>query len=70
MMVSITSAMKAREVLQKNGIRSEIVRTPKRLAKAGCGYSLFVPNNFSKAVAVIRNSGIKTVGIAGGEDGL
>lgn len=38
-MTSITYAMKAKELCLKNGIRCEVVRTPKGLA-TGCGYSI------------------------------
>lgn len=62
MMTSITNAMKAKDVLLKKGIRAEIVRTPKRKAKSGCGYSLYVPKNFSKAVSIIKASGIRIMG--------
>ncbi len=62
MMTSITNAMKAKDVLLKKRIRSEIVRTPKRKAKSGCGYSLYVPTNFAKAVSILRASGIRIMG--------
>ncbi len=69
MMPSITNAMKAKEILQKKGIRAEIVRTPKRKAKSGCGYSLYVPKNFSKAVSIIKASGIRIMGTITVTDG-
>ena len=62
MMSSITNALKAKEVLSKKRIRSEIVRTPKRKSKSGCGYSLYVPYNFNKAVSIIKSSGIRIMG--------
>ncbi len=71
MMTSITNAMKAKDVLSKKGIRAEIVRTPKRKAKSGCGYSLYVPKNYQKAVSIIKASGIRIMGtlsVAEGED--
>lgn len=68
MMASITYAMKAKEVLSKKGIRSEIVRTPRNAVRAGCGYSLYVPKNFSRAVSIIKASGIKITGIIGEDE--
>ena len=62
MMASITYAIKAKEVLSKRGIRSEVVRTHRHKSRAGCGYSLYVPRNFSQAVSIIKASGIKITG--------
>lgn len=62
MLTSITYAMKAKEVLIRKGIRSDIVRTPKHSSPTGCGYSLFVPKKFESAVSIIKSSGIKIVG--------
>ncbi len=62
MLTSITYAMKAKDVLIKRGIRSDIVRTPKHNSPTGCGYSLFVPRRFDEAVSIISSSGIKIVG--------
>lgn len=69
MMTSITNAMKAKDVLSKKGIRTEIVRTPKRKTKSGCGYSLYVPKNFTKAVSIIKASGIRIMGTITVTDG-
>lgn len=62
MLTSITYAMKAKEILIRRGIRSDIVRTPKHTSPTGCGYSLFVPNKFNEAVSIINSAGIKIVG--------
>ena len=68
MLASITYAIKAKEVLGKRGIRSEIVRTPRHKSRAGCGYSLYVPRSFSQAVSIIKASGLKILGIIGEGD--
>lgn len=62
MLTSITYAMKAKDILIRRGIRSDIVRTPKHNSPTGCGYSLFVPKRFDEAVSVISSSGIKILG--------
>lgn len=62
MLTSITYAMKAKEILIRQGIRSDIVRTPKHNSPTGCGYSLFVPGKFDEAVSIISSAGIKIVG--------
>lgn len=55
---SVTLAMKSRNLLLKNNIKSGLVRTPIHLNKKSCGYSLYVPGNFEKALKIIRSNGI------------
>lgn len=61
---SVTLAMKSRNLLLKNNIKSGIVRTPIHLNKKSCGYSLYVPGNFEKALKIIRSNGITVNGTA------
>ena len=59
---SVTLAMKSRNLLLKNNIKSVLVRTPIHLNKKSCGYSLYVPGNFEKALKIIRSNGITVNG--------
>ena len=61
---SVTLAMKSRNLLLKNNIKSGLVRTPIHLNKKSCGYSLYVPGNFEKALKIIRSNGIPVNGTA------
>lgn len=61
---SVTLAMKSRNLLLKNNIKSGLVRTPIHLNKKSCGYSLYVPGNFEKALQIIRSNGIAVHGTA------
>ena len=61
---SVTLAMKSRNLLLKNSIKSGLVRTPIHLNKKSCGYSLYVPGNFEKALKIIRSNGITVNGTA------
>lgn len=61
---SVTLAMKSRNLLLKNNIKSGLVRTPIHLNKKSCGYSLYVPGNFEKALKIIRRNGITVNGTA------
>ena len=65
---SVTYAMKAKSILDKYSIRSFVERTPKNLAISSCGYCLFVPDNAQKAERLLRQSGIRVLGIASRED--
>lgn len=59
---NMTNLMKAKELLRKNGINSRTVRTPARMNRGTCGYSLQVKNNFEKAFELISDSGIRVIG--------
>ena len=57
---SVTLAMKSRNLLLKSGL----VRTPIHLNQKSCGYSLYVPGNFERALEIIRSNGIAVKGTA------
>jgi hypothetical protein len=59
---TMTRLLRAKEILRKNGIYSQTVRTPAGVSKGSCGYSLKVRNNYEKAFELIKNSGIRIVG--------
>ena len=61
---SVTLAMKSRNLLLKNNIKSGLVRTPIHLNRKSCGYSLYVPGNFERALEIIRSNGIAVKGTA------
>lgn len=61
---SVTLAMKSRNLLFKNNIKSGLVRTPIHLNRKSCGYSLYVPGNFKRALEIIRSNGITVKGTA------
>ncbi len=57
---SITYAQRAQNLLDRRGIRSYLYRTPKAMAKGGCGYSLRV--NDASGVTAVREAGIPYLG--------
>lgn len=59
---SITYTMKARNILNKMGIASEIVRTPRRNIAGSCNYSLYIKNDPDKAEKILQENGIKILG--------
>lgn len=59
---SITYAMKSREILSRNDIRSSIERTPRNWAAHGCSYSVYVPYRTDDAEKILTMSGIKVYG--------
>ena len=59
---SVTYAMKAKNILDKNNIRSYIQRTPKNVGVKSCGYCLFVPDNTDEAEKLLRSQGVRIIG--------
>ena len=55
---SVTIAMKAQTLLNHNGIRTSVVRTPKNLS-SGCGYSLSGYGEVSMTASILERNGIK-----------
>lgn len=56
---SVTHAQKGEKVLQKEGIRCSLQRTPRWMEEKGCGYSLRIwVRDPMQAVAALRTTGI------------
>ena len=60
---SITYAMKARDILFRNGIKAYVERAQHR-EDAGCGYGVFVPSRTDEAQAILERAGIRVLGRA------
>lgn len=64
---SITYATKARNLLLKFGISSEIMKSPKLSGESTCGYSLVVPNKGDYAVKILESKGFKILSVEDSE---
>jgi len=54
---SVTFAQRAEQLLQKNGIRSTLLRTPRWMEVQGCGYSLRLwTNDIRTPVVLLRRN--------------
>lgn len=62
MLSSITYAMKSRDILFQNGIKSYVERTPHINGDVGCGYSIYVPFRTDEAERILRGMGIRILG--------
>lgn len=69
MFPSITYAIKGRDVLQRNGIKSILERTPMNLKVTSCGYSLYIPENIDEAEELLKKYNIKFLGKAKSDAG-
>lgn len=59
---NMTNLMKAKELLRLNGINSRTVRTPARLNRGTCGYSLQINKEYEKAFELIQDNGFRIIG--------
>lgn len=60
---SMTNAMKARDLLRSHKIPSKLIRTPAKLRKGSCGYSLVIGGKYEGALSLIRDKGIPYKGV-------
>ncbi len=58
---SVTFAIKARDLLQKNGYKAYLTRNPNPGNGEGCGYIIYVNNLDKQAFRILQNNGIKIV---------
>lgn len=65
MLQNITLAVRARNILEKSGIRGYVQKTPNLGKKAACGYSVFVPEDTDKAEQILRSRGFVILGRTG-----
>ena len=61
---SVTTAIKGREVLRKNGIHSVIKRYTGE-KQIGCGYVLQTQADYSRCVGILSSAGIKVLDVRG-----
>lgn len=59
---SITHAIRGRDLLRSNGYRAFIEKTPGKLDRAGCSYSITMQTEPDQAVALLTANGIKVLG--------
>ena len=55
---SLTQAYRAKDLLEKYHISSNIVPASKDFSKAGCGYSLLVTGDLNLAHTLLKKAGI------------
>lgn len=55
---SVTYAMKARSVLQQNGMRARVIKTAGTKKDEGCGYAVSVENPPQNIGEVLQRAGV------------
>lgn len=61
---SMTAAMKARDLLRRHGIATRLTKTPGRLRRGTCSYSLRVRPDTDRAVEILEKHGLPFAGTA------
>lgn len=61
---SVTSAMRAKDILKKHGIQSQVARIPSSYNKGQCSYGLKINSKLNEAVEILRDNNIKVSGRA------
>lgn len=61
---SVTQALRAKDILGKNGIKSRVHRIPAKRGRSACSYGLLIDNNIPKAVEILMENNIRVSGRA------
>lgn len=59
---SVTYALKAKEIAEKNGGRATLRRNPIPRKNEGCGYSLVVIGNVEKIINMLNLNRVRFIG--------
>lgn len=59
---SVTHAIKAKDVLNSNGFRAQVVRRDKSSRGDSCGYAVVVDGDVERAEAILRKHYVKVLG--------
>ncbi|MBP3329433.1 MAG: DUF3343 domain-containing protein [Clostridia bacterium] len=59
---SVTHAIKAKDVLNANGFKAQVVRKSKQGRSESCGYSVVIDGDITRAEAILRNYHVRTSG--------
>ena len=57
-----TSAIKAGEILRRNGISASVKRNPKPDRLQGCNFAVFINGDMNEALRIIDTAGIGYIG--------
>ena len=63
-LASVTQALRAKDILIKEGIRSKVIRIPASRGKGNCSYGLKINDRLNEAVTILRENNIKVSGRA------
>ena len=56
---SITYAIKGRDLLRQQGFRASVRRAPGGPGRVGCGYSIALQGDLDRALALLRQAGVR-----------
>lgn len=61
---SITYAFRGRDLLQSKGYKAAAKRIQNVVKGSGCGWGIIVENDFDGATTLLRQNGIKVLGVS------
>lgn len=64
---SVTYAMKAKNILQRYGMRASVIKTVSTKKNEGCGYSVAVENPHQNVAELLRREGIEVTEMKWGQ---
>lgn len=65
MFQNITVAVRAKNFLERAGIRGYVQKTPRLNNRTTCGYSVYIESNVEKAIKLLKNNGFVILGVGG-----
>lgn len=65
MFQNITVAVRAKNFLERAGIRGYVQKTPRLNNRTTCGYSIYIESNVEKAIKLLKNNGFVILGVGG-----
>lgn len=65
MFQNITLAVRAKNILEKEGIPGYVQKTPRINNRANCGYSVYIPKDTDAAEKILKEKGFVILGRAG-----
>lgn len=65
MFQNITVAVRAKNFLERAGIRGYVQKTPRLNNRTTCGYSVYIESDVEKAIKLLKNNGFVILGVGG-----
>ena len=57
---SLTNAQRGARILERKGINTRVVKSPRELTGGGCGYALSIYRSPIEAYSILRENNIRT----------
>ena len=65
MFQNITVAVRAKNFLERAGIRGYVQKSPRLNNRTTCGYGVYIESDAEKAIKLLKNNGFVILGVGG-----